>query len=131
MNSVHILGRLGNDPELKTFDSGNIVCNMSVATGEKWKDKTSGEMKESTEWHRINVYGKQAENCGKYLSKGSEVFIEGRLQTRSWEDPDSKKRYATEIIAKNVQFIGGKAATTEPDASGEQFNVNEDESIPF
>lgn len=107
VNKVIILGRLGDNPELKNLPSGNAVTNMNVATTERWmKD---GKKEEKTEWNRVVVFGKQAENSARYLSKGREVFVEGKLQTRSWEDKDGVKRYTTEIVASNVQFIGGNS----------------------
>jgi single-strand DNA-binding protein len=108
VNKVILLGRLGKDPELKSTPGGTSVCNFSVATSESWTDK-SGQKKEKTEWHRIVVWGKLGELCGQYLSKGRQCFIEGRLQTRDWEDKEGKKQYTTEILATSVQFIGGNA----------------------
>jgi single-strand DNA-binding protein len=106
VNKVIILGRLGQDPELKYTPGGAPVCNFSLATTEAWTDK-SGQKQEKTEWHRIVVWGKLAELCNQYLSKGRQAFVEGRLQTRSWDDKDGNKRYTTEINASTVQFIGG------------------------
>ena len=108
INKAIIIGRLGNDPEVKTLPSEQTVCNFNVATSEFWNDR-SGQKQERTEWHRIVVWGKTAENCGKYLAKGRQVFIEGRLQTRSWEDNQGQKRYTTEIVANNVQFLGSRS----------------------
>lgn len=110
INKVMLIGRLGQDPELKFTPSGMAVCNFSMATSESWTDK-NGQRQERTEWHRIVVWGKQAENCNKYLNKGSQAFIEGSLQTRSWEDQQGQKKYTTEIIAKSIQFLGGQAST--------------------
>lgn len=107
VNKVILLGRLGQDPELKYTPSGAAVCNFSMATSESWTDKNSGQKNERTEWHRIVVWGKLAELCNQYLSKGRQAFVEGRLQTRSWEDQNGQKRYTTEINASTVQFIGG------------------------
>jgi single-strand DNA-binding protein len=107
INKVILVGRLGRDPEMKYFQSGDAVCNFSIATSDTWKDKDSGEKKEKTEWHRIVTYRKLAETCGKYLSKGSLVFIEGKLQTRSWEK-DGVTRYTTEIEALNMQMLDRK-----------------------
>lgn len=110
VNKVIIVGRLGNTPELKTLSPGNMVASFSVATSESWiKD---GQKQEKTEWHRIVVWGKQAENCSKYLTKGRQVYIEGRLQTRSWEDNQGQKKYSTEIVANTVQFLGSQNETT-------------------
>jgi single-strand DNA-binding protein len=110
LNKVMLLGRLGQEPELKYTPSGSAVCNFSLATTESWSDK-SGQKQERTEWHRIVVWGKLGELCNQYLSKGRQAFVEGTLQTRSWEGKDGQKRYTTEINAKNVQFIGGQAST--------------------
>ena len=106
VNKAIIIGRLGADPEVKQISSGNTVATLSVATSESWNDK-SGQKQERTEWHRVVVWGKTAELCGKYLSKGRQVYLEGRLQTRSWEDQQGQKRYTTEIVANTVQFLGG------------------------
>lgn len=106
VNKVIIIGNLGQDPELRYTPTGTAVCTLNVATTEVRTD--NGNRQEKTEWHRIVVWSKQAENCAKYLAKGRTVFVEGRLQTRSWDDQQSgQKRYATEIVAQNVQFIGG------------------------
>jgi single-strand DNA-binding protein len=108
VNKVILVGNLGADPELKYTPSNRAVCNLSVATNEVWKDK-SGQKQEKTEWHRVNVWGEQAENCSKFLAKGRMVYVEGRLQTRSWDDKDGKKRYSTEVVADRVVFLGGGA----------------------
>lgn len=110
VNKVILLGRLGQDPELKYTPGGSPVCNFSLATTESWTDK-SGQKQEKTEWHRIVVWGKLAELCNQYLAKGRQAFLEGRLQTRSWDDKDGNKRYTTEILASTVQFIGGATAS--------------------
>lgn len=107
VNKVIILGRLGQDPELKYTPSGAAVCNFSLATSETWNDKNTGQKQEKTEWHRVVVWGKLAELCNQYLSKGRQAFVEGKLQTRSWDDKNGQKRYTTEISATTVQFIGG------------------------
>ncbi len=109
VNKVILLGRLGQEPELKYTPSGAAVCNFSLATSETWNDKNSGQKQERTEWHRVVVWGKLAELCNQYLAKGRQAFVEGRLQTRSWEDKTGQKRYTTEINATTVQFIGGQA----------------------
>jgi len=109
VNKVILLGRLGQDPELKYTPGGSPVCNFSLATTESWTDK-GGQKQEKTEWHRVVVWGKLAELCNQYLSKGRQAFLEGRLQTRSWDDKDGNKRYTTEILASTVQFIGGASA---------------------
>lgn len=108
VNKVILVGRLGADPELKAVGNGQNVARLSVATSENWMDK-NGQKQERTEWHRVVVWGRQAENCAKHLSKGRQVYVEGRLQTRSWEDPQGQKKYSTEIVASTVQFLGGGA----------------------
>lgn len=135
VNKVIIVGRLGNDPEMKTVSPNSTVTRLSVATSENWVDK-NGQKQERTEWHRIVVWGKLAEICGKYLAKGRQVYVEGRLQTRSWEDQGQKK-YSTEIVANTVQFLGGtnertqsgsmSGATTGNSSSGasDDFNFND------
>lgn len=120
VNKVIVVGRLGTDPEVKTITGGNTVARLSVATSENWTDK-QGQKQERTEWHRIVVWGKLAELCGKFLSKGRQVYVEGRLQTRSWEDQQGQKRYATEIVANTVQFLGG----------GQNTGVNQSHSSDF
>ena len=106
VNKVILVGRLGADPEVKHLQNDRAVCNLSVATSEQWKDKQTGQKQEKTEWHRVTVWGEQAENCGKFLAKGREVYIEGKLQTRSYEK-DGQKHYATDIIADRITFLGG------------------------
>lgn len=105
VNKVIVIGRLGTDPEVKTVTSGQTVCRLSVATSENWTDR-EGQKQERTEWHRIVVWGKMAEICGQHLSKGRQVYVEGKLQTRSWEDQQGQKKYTTEIVANSVQFLG-------------------------
>lgn len=104
VNKVILLGRLGQDPELKYTNSGTPLCTMSIATSEVWKDQ-QGQKQEKTEWHRVVVWGKQAENCNQYLSKGSLVYVEGKNETRSWEDKNNVKRYSTQVIATSTKFI--------------------------
>ena len=138
VNKVIIVGRLGQDPEVKTIAGGNTVARLNVATSENWNDK-SGQKQERTEWHRIVVWGKLAELCGKYLSKGRQVYVEGRLQTRSWEDQQGQKKYTTEIVASTVQFLGaGQSAGAgshmdQDDSQGfpEPSFDNADDEIPF
>ena len=103
LNKAMIIGNLGRDPEVRYTQSGTAVTNFSVATNRKWRGK-DGQLQEQTEWHRVVVFGRQAENCGKYLSKGRQVYVEGRLQTREWEK-DGQKRQTTEIVALTVQFL--------------------------
>jgi single-strand DNA-binding protein len=111
INKVILIGRLGSDPEVRYTPSGVAVANFSVATSEEWKDKDSGEKKERTEWHRIVAWRRLGEICGEYLSKGKQVYVEGRIQTRSWEDRDGNKKYTTEIIANDIQFLGSRDAS--------------------
>src|SRR5690606_16263067 len=121
VNKVILLGRLGQDPELKYTPSGSAVCNFSLATTESWNDKASGQKQERTEWHRVIVWGKLGELCNQYLSKGRQAFVEGRIQTRSWDDKDGQKRYSTEILASTVQFIGG----AQDSSSSRNYNQND------
>ena len=107
VNKAIIIGNLGVDPDIRYLPSGGQVTNIRVATSEKWRDKNTGEDRENTEWHRIVFFGKLAEIAGQYLTKGSQVYIEGRLQTRSWEQ-DGQKRYSTEIVANEMQMLGGR-----------------------
>ena len=109
VNKVFIIGNLGRDPEMKYTESGTAVANFTIATSDEWKDKTTGEKKEKTEWHRIVAWRRLAEICGEYLRKGSQVYIEGKLQTRSWEDKEGNKRYTTEIVAQSMQMLGGRS----------------------
>jgi single-strand DNA-binding protein len=108
VNKVIIVGNLGRDPETRYLPNGDAVTNIAVATTESWKDKNTGDKKEVTEWHRITFYRRLAEVAGEYLKKGSSVYVEGRLQTRKWTDKDGIERYTTEIIADNMQMLGGK-----------------------
>ncbi len=107
LNRVVIMGNLGQDPELRYTQGQTPVCTLSVATTD-YRTSQDGQKQEFTEWHRVVVWSKQAENCAKYLAKGRSVLVEGRLQTRSWEDKQGQKKYVTEIVAQNVQFIGGQ-----------------------
>jgi len=108
VNKVIIIGNLGADPELKTTNSGTSVCRLSVATTRSWKNKDSGELQSETEWHRITVWGKTADHCNNYLAKGRQVYVEGRLRTSSYEQ-DGIKKWSTEIVADEVQFLGSKS----------------------
>jgi single-strand DNA-binding protein len=107
VNKVILIGNLGRDPELRYTQNGQAVANFSLATSENWTDKNSNERVERTEWHRIVAWGRTAELCAQYLAKGRTVYIEGRLQTREWEDKEGQKRRTTEITAQTVQFLGG------------------------
>lgn len=108
INKVIIVGNLGRDPETRYMPSGDAMTNIAVATTDKWKDKTSGEQKEATEWHRIAFFGKLAEIAGQYLKKGSQVYIEGKLRTRKWTDKEGVEKYTTEIIADTMQMLGSR-----------------------
>ena len=124
VNKVIIIGRLGQDPELRYTTSGQAVARFSIATSESWKDKNNGEKQERTEWHRIVVWGRLAELCRDYLAKGRQAYIDGRLQTNSWEDSNGVKKYTTEIIANNIQFLGetaGKMKDTNSTSDGVEF----------
>lgn len=127
VNKVIIVGRLGADPEIKSVGNGQNVARLNVATSESWTGK-DGQKQERTEWHRIVVWGRQAENCARHLSKGRQVYVEGRLQTRSWEDSSSgQKKFTTEIVANTVQFLGGGASAERSQNSStsshdDQFN---------
>lgn len=110
VNKVIILGRIGQDPEIRFMPNGSAVANISVATSEKWKDKQTGQQQEVTEWHRVVVFGKLAEICGEYLRKGSEVYFEGKLKTRKWTDQQGVEKYTTEIVVDingQMQMLGG------------------------
>ena len=110
VNKVTLIGNLGNDPEMKALPSGNQVANLSIATTDSWRDKNSGEMQERTEWHRVVCFERLAEICGQYLRKGSRIYIEGSLRTRSWEQ-DGQKRYTTEIIGREMMMLDGRGDT--------------------
>ena len=120
LNKATIIGNLGGDPEVRYTQGGSAVANFTVATSERWKDK-DGQQQEQTEWHRIVAFARLGEICGEYLSKGSKVYIEGRIQTRSWDDKDGNKRYTTEIVAREMKMLdskpgagGGGGTYTEP-----------------
>ncbi len=108
INKVILVGNLGADPDTRYMPSGGAVTNLSVATSESWKDKQTGEPKERTEWHKVAMFGKLAEIAAEYLRKGSQVYIEGSLQTRKWQDKDGNDRYTTEIKARDMQMLGGR-----------------------
>lgn len=145
INKVIIVGNLGNAPEIRTMPNGEVVANITVATSESWNDKNTGERREVTEWHRIVFYRRQAEICGQYLQKGSQVYIEGRLKTRKWQDNNGQDRYTTEIQGDVLQMLGSRqdeqsqqnkpqaqAKSKKPDqlsAAAEQDGFNDD--IPF
>ncbi len=108
VNKVILVGNLGNDPETRYMPSGDAVTNISIATTESWKDKQSGEQKEKTEWHRVVMFRRLGEIAAEYLRKGSQVYIEGKLRTNKWKDRDGNDRYTTEIIADEMQMLGGR-----------------------
>jgi len=112
LNRCSFIGRLGRDPEVKYMPSGSAVVNFSIAVGQSWKDKETGQKREKTEWVRISAFGKLAEICGEYLSKGKQIFISGRMETRKWEK-DGVPQYSTEIIANDVQFLGSRGDSQE------------------
>jgi single-strand DNA-binding protein len=136
VNKVILLGNLGRDPELRHTGSGKAVATLNLATTDTWTDQ-SGERQERTEWHRVVVWGRPAENCAQYLKKGRQVFIEGRIQTRKWQDQEGKDRYSTEVVADRVQFLGGPSAGA--GAGGSSYDAGDiappsgagDDDIPF
>lgn len=140
VNKAIIVGRLGNDPEMRQMPNGDAVANISVATSEVWNDKQTGERREVTEWHRIVFYRRQAEICGKYLKKGSQVYVEGKLKTRKWQDQNGQERYITEIQADALTMLGGRDdgdnATQKPQSkpqakSPQQPIMTEEEQADF
>lgn len=140
INKVILIGNLGKDPEVRYTTDGTAVATFSIATSDEWKDKDSGEKKERTEWHRIVAWRRLGEICGEYLSKGRQVYVEGKLQTRSWEK-DGVTRYTTEIVASAVQFLGGRdgndGSRSSADAPGPHTSMeppyqdSSDDDIPF
>jgi single-strand DNA-binding protein len=139
VNKVILVGNLGANPEMRFTQGGQAVANLRLATSERWTDK-SGQKQETTEWHRVVVFGKQAEIVGQYLTKGRQVYIEGRLQTRQWQDQQGQKRFTTEIVAQRVQMLGARGertpedmgATVPPDdAVPADFGGAPDDDIPF
>ena len=141
VNKVILIGNLGQDPEVRYMPNGNAVANVTLATSESWKDKNSGEQQERTEWHRVVFFRRLAEIAGEYLKKGSKVYVEGKLQTRKWQDQNGQDRYTTEIVADQMQMLdsrgsGGSASferdrpaaeSAQAPASGDGF----DDDIPF
>jgi single-strand DNA-binding protein len=143
VNKVILVGHLGKDPEVRYMPSGNAVCNVTLATSDSWKDKQSGEQKDRTEWHNLVFYGRLAEIAGEYLRKGSQAYVEGRLQTRKWQDKSGNDRYTTEIIVNDMQMLGGRgggggsadfnaapasrASSAAPSSGADEF----DDDIPF
>ena len=109
VNKVILIGNLGRDPEVRYAPSGSAICNVTIATSRQWKDKTSGEKQEETEWHRVVFYDRLAEIAGEYLKKGRPVYVEGRLKTRKWTDKDNIERYTTEIVATDMTLLGSRS----------------------
>ena len=134
LNKVMIIGNLGSDPEVRYTASGSAVCNFRCAVNEKWKNR-EGEMQERTEWVRVVVWGKTAEHCGEYLKKGRSVYVEGRMQTREWEDKEGAKRWTTEVNADRVTFLGGRnngeSGGSGRSADGSGAPPLDDSDIPF
>jgi len=124
INKVIIIGNIGQDPEVKYMPSGGAVTNVSIATSETWKDKTTGQPQERTEWHRVVFFNRLGEIAGEYLKKGSKVYIEGSLRTRKWQAQDGTDRYTTEIVANEMQMLDGRG-----DNAGGNFNQNEGQSF--
>lgn len=149
VNKVILIGNLGNEPEIRYTAGGAAVANISLATAESWRDKESGEQQERTEWHRIVFFGRLAEIVGEYLHKGSQIYVEGRLQTRKWQDKEGHDRYTTEIVANEMQMLGSRgggsanagktarheepesAETPAPAKAGSPSEGDFDDDIPF
>ena len=139
INKVIVLGNLGADPDARYMPNGNAVTNISVATTDSWKDKESGERQEKTEWHRVVFFGRLAEIASEYLKKGSQVYVEGRIQTRKWEDKEGNDRWTTEIVANEMQMLGERISSSSnsdnfsaPKNSGSEFASDDfDDDIPF
>ena len=141
INKVILIGHLGQDPEVRALPSGSSIANLRIATTESWKDKQSGEFKEQTEWHTVVLFGRTAEVAAEYLKKGSQVFIEGRLRTRKWQDKTGADRYSTEIIADQMQLLGGRPSgdksaapasdPSESETGGHGHREEFDDDIPF
>ncbi|MBL6917900.1 MAG: single-stranded DNA-binding protein [Gammaproteobacteria bacterium] len=141
VNKAIVVGNLGNDPEIRYAANGSAIASISVATSERWKDKNSGEQQERTEWHRIKLFGRQAELAGEYLKKGSQVYIEGRIQTSKYQDKDGNDRWSTEIVAREMTFLGGRdgggggdsqsASSASPPQRDSGPSGDFDDDIPF
>jgi single-strand DNA-binding protein len=139
LNKVQLIGHLGRDPEIRYMPSGDAMANVALATSEQWKDKTTGEKKEKTEWHRVVVFGKLAEIIGQYLKKGSLVYFEGKLQTRKWTNKDGIEQYTTEIVADQMQMLGGRPESASQPAKSQAKPAQQkegafadmDDDIPF
>ena len=140
INKVIIVGNLGADPDSKAMPSGNAVTNISVATSESWKDRETGEKREKTEWHRVVFYNRLAEIAAQYLKKGSQVYVEGKLQTRKWDDKEGNERWTTEVIANQMEMLGERMsnnmsndnASSSQSTSDNDFSTDDfDDDIPF
>src|SRR6266566_5467812 len=114
VNKAILVGNLGKDPEVRYSPNGQAVANVTIATSESWKDKNTGDKQEKTEWHRVVFFGKLAEIAGEYLKKGSQIYVEGRIQTRKWQDKDGNDRYTTEIVANEMQMLGSREGRGAP-----------------
>ncbi len=117
INKVILIGNLGKDPDIRYTPGGAAVANVTIATNESWKDKNTGEMQERTEWHNVVFFSRLAEIVGEYLRKGSQVYVEGRLQTRKWQDKSGNDRYTTEIVANEMQMLGGRSGAGMPESN--------------
>lgn len=136
LNKVMIIGRLGRDPELRYMPNGKAVVNVSLATSERWKDKQTGDKKERTEWHNVVAFERTAEIISEYTRKGSQLFVEGQLRTRKWQDKEGKDRYTTEVLAQNIQLFRGpetpqKAQQLQRPAPAQTEDPGFDDDIPF
>ncbi len=135
VNKVLIIGNLGSDPEIKYTKAGDPVANLSIATSESWKDKNSGDLQEKVEWHRVVMFSRLAEIAEQYLKKGSKVFVEGKLQTRKWQDQEGKDRYTTEVVAKEMTMIDSRSTSqaqeNSPKVESEKPKDDFEEDIPF
>ena len=130
LNKVILIGNLGKDPETRYAPSGDAICNITVATSETWKDKNTGEKKEQTEWHRVVFFGRLAEIAAQYLRKGSQIYVEGRLQTRKWQDKEGQDRYTTEIRGDEMKMLGSRQGAGGGDASARQYDAGGYDSPP-
>ena len=130
VNKVLLLGRLGQDIELRYTPNGDAVGNVTMATSETWKDKSTGERKEKTEWHRLVIWGRRAEGLKDYLLKGTQIYVEGRLQTRQWEAKDGGKRSTTEVKVDSIEFVGGARATADRPAANNTTSDYQPQSAP-
>ena len=125
INKVILVGNLGQDPDTRYMPSGSAVTNVTIATNESWKDKATGEQKDRTEWHKVAMFGRLAEIAAEYLRKGSQVYIEGKLRTRKWQDKDGHERYTTEVIADEMQMLGGRGGASGGGGGGGSYQRND------